>query len=48
MEFRQLAERIYDIIPPWDRDGTVQDIEEDIKKDPKAIINYLLEIIENN
>lgn len=44
---QKLAERIFDYIPAWDRDyGTVDDIVKDIKNDPEAVIEYLMDQLE--
>lgn len=44
---QKLAERIFNYIDPWDRDyETIVDIAEDIKNDPDAIIEYLMDQLE--
>lgn len=44
---QKLAERIFNFVDPWDRDyGTVDDIANDIKKDPEAVIEYLMDLLE--
>lgn len=43
----KFAQRIYDLVDPWDRDGyTVEDIARTIKDDPLAIIEDLLDRLE--
>lgn len=43
-----LAERIFNLVPPWDHeeDETIETTAETIKNDPEAIINYLLDMID--
>lgn len=41
---QELAQRIYNYMAPWDREyKTVDDIAEDIKNDPAAVIQYLMD-----
>ena len=49
METLELAERIYKafIYDMRDADRTVADIEKDINEDPKGVIEFLLDYIEN-
>ena len=43
----KLAERLYDLIDPWDRDyKDINEIADDIKTDPETVIAYLLDVIE--
>ena len=47
IKIQQLAERIYNYVDPWDRDyETVDDIANDIKNDPEAVIEYLMDLLE--
>ena len=47
IKIQKLAERIYHYVDPWDRDyETVDDIVKDIKDDPDAVIEYLMDILE--
>ena len=49
MDEDRIAERIYELIPPWDReDGKVKDVIEWMHKDPQAVMEFLLDIIDNN
>lgn len=43
-----LAERIFNLVPPWDHEEgeTIETTAETIKNDPEAIINYLLDMID--
>lgn len=46
---RELAERIYTYFDPWDLEySSVDEIEENIKEDPTAVISFLLDTIENS
>ncbi len=46
MDEERLAERIYNLIPEWDRDGgTVKDTLEWMKKDPMMVIEWLTDYI---
>lgn len=49
VETRELAERIYNafIYDMRDADRTIADIEKDINEDPKGVIEFLLDCIEN-
>lgn len=48
MHRNQLAQRIYDITDPWDRDeATPENIAHDIKTDPLAVIEYLINLVED-
>lgn len=46
---QQAAERIFELIPPWDRDEdlTPAEIYNAISLDPVSTIEYLLDIIDN-
>ena len=50
---QQAAERIFELIPIWDRDETktdaqqITDIYNSISLDPTETINFLLDIIDN-
>ena len=45
---KEIAKRIFELIPPWDRDDmTETDVENEIIKDPIATIKYLLDYIDN-
>ena len=47
IKIQKLAERIYNYVDPWDLDyETVDDIVKDIKDDPDAVIEYLMDILE--
>ena len=47
MDEERLAERLYDLIPPWDReDGTVEDVLKQMHENPNDIIEYLLDRID--
>ena len=50
MEIFELAERIYKafIYDMRDANRTIADIEQDIYEDPKGVIEFLLDYIENN
>ncbi len=46
-EIMDLANRLYNLVDPWDRDyETVDDIANDIENDPDAVIEYLLDLLE--
>ena len=45
-KIHQIAERIYNIIDPWDREFTVDELAEEIVADPIATIEGLLDRIE--
>lgn len=48
-KLRELAERIFNLADPWDRDEvTMESIEKAIKEDPEAVIEKLLDTIEEN
>ena len=48
IDVQKLAERIYNYVDPWDRDyETVDDIANDIKQDPLAVIEYLMDLLDN-
>lgn len=45
---QKLAERLYNMIDPWDRDyETVDDLANDIKNDPCAVIEYLIDLVDD-
>jgi hypothetical protein len=44
---KALAQRIHDYTDPWAREETVEQIARSIQNDPEAVINYLLDIIED-
>ena len=46
-ETMNLAQRIHDYTDPWNREETVEQIADTIRTDPEAVINYLLDIIED-
>lgn len=47
MDEERIAERIYALIPEWDREGgTVKDVIKWMRKDPKMVMEYLLDIID--
>lgn len=47
MDEERLAERLYNLIPMWDReDGTVSDVLKQLKENPQDIIEYLLDYID--
>ena len=42
------AARVFDLVDPWNReDETPESTAELIEKDPKAVIDFLLDIIDN-
>ena len=44
---RQTAERIHNFLPTWDRaDFTIEETEEEIRKNPIDCINFLLDLLE--
>ena len=44
---QNLAQRLFDFIPHWDRVyETVDEVVEDIKNDPESIIEYLMDLLE--
>jgi hypothetical protein len=44
---QKVAERIFNYIAPWDRDyETIDDIANDIENDPEAVIDYLMDLLE--
>lgn len=46
-QVKEIAERIFYLFDPWDCDyKTAEEMEQEIKKDPAAVINYLLDVIE--
>lgn len=48
MEEERIAERLYNKIPPWEREnGTVKDVIEQMRKNPYDIIEYLLDMIDD-
>jgi hypothetical protein len=47
IKIQQLAQRLFNFVDPWDRDyETVDDIANDMKQDPEAVIEYLLDLLE--
>ena len=47
----EIADRIFDLLEPWDRpytddDETKAEIDRQIAEDPKAVINDLLDMLE--
>ena len=46
-QVKEIARRLEQLIDPWDRDWqTAEEMEEEIKNDPAAVINYLIDYIE--
>ena len=44
---QELAERLFKLIDPWDRDyNSADDIASDIKDNPDVVIEYLIELLE--
>ena len=49
MNINTLAEKIYALVPWWDRDGaTVADIIKQLEENPLDVIAWLLDYIEEN
>ena len=47
-KIKELAERIYNTLDPWDKAETsIEETTECLKDDPLAAVEYLLEIVEN-
>lgn len=47
MDEERIAQKIYNLIPWWDReDGTVEDVLKQLHDNPMDIIEYLLDYIE--
>lgn len=47
MELERIAERLYNILPWWDRDGaTLADVVKQLQKDPLYFVEWLLDYIE--
>ena len=47
-KIKELAERIYNTLDPWDKAETsVEETEKCLQDDPLAAVEYLLEIVEN-
>ena len=47
-KIKELAERLYNTLAPWDRvDTSIDEQEEVLRNDPLAAIEYLLDIVEN-
>ena len=45
---KNLAERIYNTLAPWDQfDTSIEESIECLKNDPLAAVEYLLDIVEN-
>lgn len=42
----EVATRIYNLVDPWEREQTPEEIAEDIKNDPTGAISYLLDLID--
>lgn len=40
------AARVFELLPPWDREETPDEIAEDIRKDPAAVVGFLLDMVE--
>lgn len=45
-DLHKVAQRIYDIIDPWEREFTAEEIAHDIAESPLGAIKYLLTLIE--
>ena len=49
MDEDRIAERIYSLLPPWEQaEGTVKDVIKQMREDPYAIMEYLLDVIDGN
>ena len=47
-KLNDLATRIYDLVPWWDRESdSMQETIDTLKNDPMAVIEYLLDIVDN-
>jgi hypothetical protein len=47
-DLQRIAKRIYDIMDPWEREFTVEEIAEDIKESPLAAIKWLISRVEED
>lgn len=47
-DLQKVAQRIYDIMDPWERDFTVEEIAQETAESPLAAIKYLLTLIEES
>ena len=46
-QIKKIAERLFNFIDPWDRDYmTAEELETEVRNDPAAVINYLIDYIE--
>ena len=44
---QKLAERFFNYLDPWDRDyASVDEIANEIKNDPEAVIEYMMDLLE--
>lgn len=46
MDIERLAQKIYELVPPWEREGTVKDVVKMLEKDPLYFVEWLLDYIE--
>lgn len=47
MDIERLAEKIYNLVPWWDRDGaTVADVVKQLEENPLYMVEWLLDYIE--
>lgn len=42
---KQIAQRLYDLVPEWDREG-LQEVIDTLNTDPLAVVKYLLDYID--
>jgi tetrahydromethanopterin S-methyltransferase subunit G len=47
-DLQKVAQRIYDIMDPWEREFTTEEIAQDIAESPLGTIKYLLTLIEES
>lgn len=47
-DLQKVAQRIYDIMDPWEREFTAEEIAQDIAESPLGAIKYLLTLIEES
>jgi hypothetical protein len=47
-DLQKVAQRIYDIMDPWEREFTTEEIAQDIAESPLGAIKYLLTLIEES
>ena len=47
-DLHKVAQRIYDIIDPWEREFTAEEIAQDIAESPLGAIKYLITLIEES